>query len=174
MRTSFTLSDPVGVKFEADLADVCIRHFAAKTACVGKKRRDFVIESGTDRDKFEGVDVEIYGVGIDFTYFFSGKDHMEVLPGLLISSLESELAIPTTGTPSSRLQCWSSVSTLRHPTSETGWQTSSMISRKTSRKSSIWPRMLTGVGWIYIQSTNKRAHQVTSLRGGDLRQKGGR
>ena len=92
----------------------------------------------------------------------------------LISSLESELAIPTTGTPSSRLQCWSSVSTLRHPTSETGWQTSSMISRKTSRKSSIWPRMLTGVGWIYIQSTNKHAHQVTSLRGGDLRQKGGR
>ena len=41
-----------------------------------------MIESGTDRDKFEGVDVEIYGVGIDFTYFFSGKDHMEVLPGL--------------------------------------------------------------------------------------------
>lgn len=82
MRTSFTLSDPVGVEFEADLADVCIRHFAAKTACAGKKRRDFVIESGTDRDKFEGVDVEIYGVGIDFTYFFSGKDHMEVLPGL--------------------------------------------------------------------------------------------
>ena len=67
MRTSFTLSDPVGVEFEADLADVCIRHFAAKTACVGKKRRDFVIESGTDRDMFEGVDVEIYGVGIDFT-----------------------------------------------------------------------------------------------------------
>lgn len=68
-----------GIEFEDELTQVCISHFQTKSRKVNES--EFKNLSGTDRDKFEGTDVEIYKVGVDFTFNFGGKDHMEVLPG---------------------------------------------------------------------------------------------
>ena len=70
-----------GIEFENELSDVCVKHFQAKSKTVSES--EFKSFSGTTRDEFEGVDVEIYKVGVDFTFNFSGKDHMEKLPGIV-------------------------------------------------------------------------------------------
>lgn len=71
MHSYFSI--PTGIDFEDELVDLCSRHFKA----------DFKNYANTKKDWHEGVDVEIYRVGIDFTTNFSGKDHMEILPCLI-------------------------------------------------------------------------------------------
>ncbi len=77
MANYYLFSSPTGIEFEEELADCCVRHFTVKGDVSKKTFRTF---SGTTHDTHDGVDVEIYGVGTDFTFNFSNKDHMEVLP----------------------------------------------------------------------------------------------
>lgn len=66
-----------GIEFEDELTQVCISHFQTKSRKVNE----------SEFKNLSGTDVEIYKVGVDFTFNFGGKDHMEVLPGEVFRTL---------------------------------------------------------------------------------------
>jgi len=53
--------------------------------CISSYRGDFTITTGTELDKCQGTDGILYGIPVDFTMHYNGKDHM--------TDLDSETSI---------------------------------------------------------------------------------
>lgn len=75
------ISCKLGIELEEEFTTACSEWFRARGDS------GFVRCSGTILDKEAGTDAIIWGVPTDFTYYFSGKDYTEVLPGTVDLSI---------------------------------------------------------------------------------------
>ncbi len=71
------LDNPLGIDFEDELCEATRNYLAVRNPKMSD--RVFKTYQGTIRDKYAGVDAVIYGIPVDFTFNFHGKDHMDDL-----------------------------------------------------------------------------------------------
>jgi hypothetical protein len=77
---SYFIKTSLGVEFEQELCEVCRETFHNMGDVKG-----FQSVNGTKADLEQGTDCYIWGVPVDFTYNFEGKDHTEELPESIIT-----------------------------------------------------------------------------------------